>query len=322
MSRRRLAPGSICCRMRPVVVLDAQADVRRHDAAAVGDGAVGDRHLERVGLQVALAHGQVDVVARAPGPVGEVAAEQAVAPLGRRHQAGALAGKVDPGRAAEPEAVGPLLDHLAALLVRHQADAIEEHVRGDLQRARQRDRAVRHVPGVLEGHAADRQRAAVEQHGRRADQPALEPRDRGDQLEGGTGRVQALGRAVGERGAVVGILQALVDGGRDALREDVRVVARIAAEPDHLTAARVHRDEAARLPVARERRLAGLLHAEVDRQAQPLAGARVAHRQLTLRKAASRPPGSGWRRCARAGSGRIGARCRTGPTRSPSATPE
>ena len=119
---RRRAPGSICCRMRPVVVLDPHPDVRGHDAPAVGDRAVGDRHLERVGLQVALPDGEVDVVAGRPGPVGEVLAEQAVAPRGRRHEAGDLAGEVDPGRMAEPEPARPLLDDVAAVLVRHQAE--------------------------------------------------------------------------------------------------------------------------------------------------------------------------------------------------------
>ena len=104
----------------------------------------------------------------------------------------------------------------------------------------------------------------------------------GDQLERRTGRVQALGRAVGERRAVVGVLQALVHRCAHALREHVGVVARVAAEPDHLAAARVHRDEPARQPVALERRLAGLLHVEVDRQPQPLARLGVAHRQLAL----------------------------------------
>src|SRR4051812_30689058 len=48
-------------------VLDRDAEVRAHDAAVVLDRGVGDRHLQRRGLEVALADGEVDVVADRPG---------------------------------------------------------------------------------------------------------------------------------------------------------------------------------------------------------------------------------------------------------------
>src|SRR5204862_4710555 len=44
-------------------VLDPLADPRGQDVPAVGDRRVGHGHLERVGLEVALANGEVDVVA-------------------------------------------------------------------------------------------------------------------------------------------------------------------------------------------------------------------------------------------------------------------
>ena len=54
----------------PRGVLRSQADVRGHDGAPVPDRRIGDRHLQRIGLQIALADGEVHVVAVGPGPVG------------------------------------------------------------------------------------------------------------------------------------------------------------------------------------------------------------------------------------------------------------
>src|SRR5205807_2458207 len=53
----------------PVRLLDVKAQVRPHDRASVGDGRVGHGQLERGDLHVALADGQVLVVARRPGAV-------------------------------------------------------------------------------------------------------------------------------------------------------------------------------------------------------------------------------------------------------------
>ena len=104
---------------RPVLVLDREAHVGTHDRAAVGQRRVGDGELERGDLDVALADGEVDVVADRPrAAVGDPAAGVlglaleraggvlalelelvAVRPPGRRRQrSGQLAGKVDPGR--------------------------------------------------------------------------------------------------------------------------------------------------------------------------------------------------------------------------------
>src|SRR6185295_2500263 len=92
---------------------------------------------------------EVHVVADAPSAVGLVAAvdavedllaparirtggllEELVAPLRRRHEAGALARHVDPGQRAEAELLRPVLDDLLAGLVvdvvGHAADVVKE----------------------------------------------------------------------------------------------------------------------------------------------------------------------------------------------------
>ena len=74
-------------------VLDFHADVRGDDRAVVAERGVGDRQLQRVGLQVALAGRQLDVVAGRPGPFGVAFGEEFVAPLPARHQAFDLAGR-------------------------------------------------------------------------------------------------------------------------------------------------------------------------------------------------------------------------------------
>src|SRR4051812_13547350 len=110
------------------VVLDRDAEVRPHDAPAVLDRPIGNGHLERRGLEVALADREVHVVADRPrthvgdpapddGGLRDVvalaAAPLAVADLGAPalvgDRAGRLAGQVDAGGLAEPEAVGHLL---------------------------------------------------------------------------------------------------------------------------------------------------------------------------------------------------------------------
>ena len=174
---------------------------------------------------------------------------------GRRHEAGDLAGKVDAGRVAEAEAARPLLDDVAAAAGRPSG-------RGGRRRRRRRPAAraaararrsdappaflnvmpptVSEPPSnsTVEGVISPLSSAAVEVIS----------------LNVGPGRVQALGRAVGERRAVVGVLQALVDRRRDALREHVRVEARVAAEARApRRCAGPSRRSAPGLPVARER---------------------------------------------------------------------
>ncbi len=87
--------------------LDSLGQVRAHHRAAVGDRRVGDRHLQRVGLQVALADGEVDVVARRPLAVGELLAVELVAPGGGRDQPLGLGRQVDPGRLPQAQLAPP-----------------------------------------------------------------------------------------------------------------------------------------------------------------------------------------------------------------------
>ena len=69
-------------------VVDFLADVRGDDRAAVAERRVGERHLQRVGLQVALAGGELDVVAGRPGAsFGFAFGGEFVAPLLGRQQA-------------------------------------------------------------------------------------------------------------------------------------------------------------------------------------------------------------------------------------------
>ena len=93
----------------------------------VGERRVRHRHLQRRGEQIALADGQVHVVADAPrAPVGDAAAGDVPASLAtqlfgghtraprtRRHQSGDLAGQVDSSLLAHAELVSLMLDHVA-----------------------------------------------------------------------------------------------------------------------------------------------------------------------------------------------------------------
>ena len=110
-------------------VVDFLADVRGDDGAAVGQGRVGDRHLQRVGLQVALPGRQLDVVAGRPGPFGIAFGGELVAPVLRRQQAFVGARQVDPGRPSDAERVRPVLQ--LAGVPHRQAERVEEDVGGD-----------------------------------------------------------------------------------------------------------------------------------------------------------------------------------------------
>src|SRR3954447_4125499 len=145
-------------------VLDLPAEVRTDHAPAVDDRRVGDGHLQRRGLEVALADGEVHVVAGGPRALDAAAREQRgarallemvapgallvggvalVAPLGVRDETLRLAGDVDAGAPAEPEPARPGLDHLARHRVGPLAERVEEDVGGDLERLGDVERAVR-----------------------------------------------------------------------------------------------------------------------------------------------------------------------------------
>ena len=289
----------------PGAVLDLLAEVRRDDAAAVGDRGVGDRELERRRLQVALTDGEVDVVAAAPRAVDAAALEQrllrlvaelellaaalvvgelAVAPLAVGHEPAVLARQIDPGGLAEPELACPVLEH-RAWFVERRAELVEEHVRGDLQRARQRERPVDRVAGVLELAAAVLEHAGIVEHGARRDYPLVDRGERGDRLERRAGRIARRDRAVEQRRAVLGRVEPVERRLVDRLGEQVGVEARVRAERQHLAVARVERHESTcvrrvavalrRLDRAGDRVLRGALQPEVEREPQLAALDRV-----------------------------------------------
>src|SRR3954449_114020 len=292
-------------------VLDRDAEVRAHDAPVVLDRGVGDRHLQRRGLKVSLRDREVDVVADGPrAHVGDPAPDErgerdvvaaAAAALALADQIAPAAGgggpvgpppQVDPGRVAEPEPARHALQRLALERVEVAPQGVEEDVRGDLDRARQRHRAVDRLARVAELllGGADRDAARVVDRRARRDDPRVERRKGRDRLERRAGRIQAADRAVEPRGAGVlaeELVEALL---RDRPREHRRVVRRVRPHREHLAVARVERDEGARRPraagdSAREHGLAGALEVEVERRAQRPAGDRVAGLRLALRAA-------------------------------------
>ena len=233
----------------------------------VDDRRVGGGHLERRRLEVALADREVDVVARRPLALDAAAREQRggrprrhlgllgaaqvllvalVAPLRVRHQAGELAGDVDPGPAPDAEPLRPLLEHRAAP-VHVRAERVEEDVRGHGHGARQRERPVDGVLGVLEHAVAELELAVVDDRRLRRDDALLERRHRRDRLEGRAGRIGGGDRAVEQRRAELLAGELVVARLRDRLGELVGVEARVGAEREDLAVARVHGHEGAGL---------------------------------------------------------------------------
>src|SRR5205814_1620695 len=116
-----------------------------------------------------------------------------------------------------------------AAVVGLRTELVEEDVVRDLQRLAQRERPVLRALRVVEDDAADLELARVEERRVGSDKATLERGRRRDQLEGRAGRVEALGRAVGERVARL-VEQGIEDRLLDALGEDVRVERRVAAQ--------------------------------------------------------------------------------------------
>ena len=203
----------------PAGAFDRHPQVRGRDHAfaavheRVGQRRVGDRHLQRVGLQVALADGQVHVVPAVHGRISATIPHsggrdlacavgfQRVAvfqPLRTRQHAFGFVGEVDPRGTTDPQLVGHVLDHRAVAVV-HLADFEEVRVRGDLERFHESQRAVVHFARVAELLGADGDAVATSERCARVQQPRFEARDRGDRLERRAGRVVAFGRAVEQR---------------------------------------------------------------------------------------------------------------------------
>ena len=150
--------------------IDLLAEVGRHDRAVavvhvgVGERRVGDGHLQRVGQQVALADGEVHVVADAPGAhfaddragavvlcvfAGDLLFVLVLAPRGVGDDPFELARQVDAGVFADPQLARLVLDH-GAVGVGALADFEEVGVGGDLQRLHEPDGAVVGFAGVAE----------------------------------------------------------------------------------------------------------------------------------------------------------------------------
>ena len=212
--------------------------MRRDDRAAVRDRRVDDRELERRDLHVALADGEVLVVADRPRPVGAVgdpaaagrmlrlALERAGARCRTRPRAGCAARATRrrgafpglssgrsipvfcpiPYRCAQCWSAPPF----GARRVGQHAEVVEEVVRGDLDRVDEVERAVDGVAGVVPALAAEAELAGVVERLADAPGPALERRGGGDRLERRAGRARALVRAVDLRVARVGAEQRVV----------------------------------------------------------------------------------------------------------------
>ncbi len=248
-------------------VIDLRAEMRRNDrpfaavAVSVDERRVGDRHLQRIGLQFALPDGEVHVVADPPrryfgddpagGDVAPVLALQLErvlfgAPRRVRDDARDLARQVDAGLLAEAQLVRHVLDHFAAVVECQLADFEEVGVRGDLQRFDEAHGAVVGVAGVAEllGGDVDALTRAESFFGR--DDAVFERRHRGDRLERRARRIGAVHRSVGQASADRPAAdQGVVFGLRERFGELVGVERRIGADREDFAVARVERHERA-----------------------------------------------------------------------------
>ena len=279
--------------------VDLLADVGRHDLAVafvhvgVGEGRVGDRHLQRVGQQVALADGEVHVVADAPGAhfaddraaaagvfvfAGDLALVLAPAPGRVGDDAFELARQVDAGVLPDPELMGLVLDHVA-VGVGALADFEEVGVRGDLQRLHEPDGAVVGFAGVAELLGRDGDALARPEAFFGRDHAAFERRHGGDRLEGRAGRIGAVDGPVGERpGCRAGALELFVFVLGERFGEAVGVERGVGADREDFAVARIHRHErpgdrrfaagAGVVDALQERLFALLLQAQVERHLQ------------------------------------------------------
>ena len=183
-------------------VLDFLADVRGDDRAAVAERRVGDRHLQRVGLQVALAGRQLDVVARPTRAVLSVRLRREfVAPLLGRQQAFVAPGRSIPvarrSRVCAPTAAGSPCPTSAGRACRSRRRrtlrARETRLTGPLAAS----------PEFSNFCAADVDVAGVVDHRPGVMYAVFERRQRGDDLVGRAGRVEAGDRPVEERRRVL-----------------------------------------------------------------------------------------------------------------------
>src|SRR4051812_6569228 len=253
-------------------VVDLETEVRARHAAVHGDGRVRDGHLQRRGLDVALADREVDVVAHRPlahvgdaatlrrggvdrvlraernvllVPAGRLAPGDALAPVPVGDEPRVLARQVDAGPAADAEVARHVLDDLGVRGVRGDADGVEVDVGRDLDRIAQVDRPVGRLAGVAALLRADVDATAVGDRVGRGDVAGAHGGQRRDRLERRPRRIQALQRAVEQRRTVGLGVELLVLRERDRLGEERRVERGLGAHRVDLAALRVHGHERA-----------------------------------------------------------------------------
>ena len=245
--------------------------MRPHDRATVGDRRVGDGHLQRRGLDVTLADGELNVVANRPRPfVGIEAVRRALlaalllpldllgvllcAPLPVGNRSRGLTGKVDPGCLVEAQLARPTLDDLTLHRVGVAAERVEVNIRGNLQRPNQTHRPVRLTASVVELLLADRQHTGVVDARVSRDHATVERGEGGNWLEDRTGRVAAANRPVKERRSCGFAEQALVIGlSWNRFGAHARVVCRCRAERQHAAITGIECDERASRPTSAHR---------------------------------------------------------------------
>ena len=235
--------------------------------AAVGQGPVAEGQLERGHLEVALADGDVQVVAPLPAPAAaaelpvQVARPGAVglpvllpeppAPLAGRDRALGPVGQVDGGPAPEPELPGGGLELLVDLLALRLlgllgqpelgAQVVVVDVAGQPQAVGQADRAVAPGRPVPLGVAAEGERAGAAVGAGGRDDAGLEAGQGGERLPGRAGRVGRLDGPVQQRLARVARVAGEV-APRDAADEAPRVVLGQAGQDEQGTVVGVEDD--------------------------------------------------------------------------------
>ena len=232
--------------------LDALEQVRPPDGAIVRDAAVGVHHLETGDEKVALADGEVAVVAALPGArLVRGAREVVPLPLRVRNSTAHLAREID-ARGA-PQAVTPerLLHALLGVgVVEALADRVEDDVAGVRDARHEGHGAVTAlIPAVPSARRVvlvarpSPVPGAVPARGRVGD-AVVERGERRERLDRRPGRILAGDGTVHER--VVGRLggEGVPVGRRDASDEHVWVVGRCARHGEHLAVGTVHADDA------------------------------------------------------------------------------
>ena len=181
---------------------DRTRDVGPDDVAAVREGGVGDGELERRDGEVALTDREVDGVALVPDPLGRIV-ECPSQPGGCGDDAARLSRQVESCRVSEPEPQRPVLqvERSGCRLARVElgAEPVEPGVAGDRERLVEVQVGVDRGLDVVKDDVADGERTGAGQNRPWRDQSGRKGRFGRDRLEGRTGRIEPLGRAVEKR---------------------------------------------------------------------------------------------------------------------------